>query len=240
MVVYKNIKDFLKNYKNDIVLFCVANNGINEMTLNLVKSCKSNNEDIVVFALDNDVSKYFEKHCDVVNYFVELGGGKIYEYETENFKKIAYYRFFILDEILNANKQIIYLDTDIYINKHFSDDIKKELVKYEFVIQTNGKNCCTGFFAIKPTEKTKVFFNKKNFESKNYLDDLDQNFVNREIYDKNIFKLKLLDIKLYPNGKYYYENCKKIEKNCYLIHFNNLIGYDVKINKMKEFKKWNI
>jgi len=240
MTVYKDLQTFINQNKSKEVIFCVANNGVNEMTFNLIESCRINKINIVVFALDKSISKFLENACDVVNYFVELGGNQIYEYETENFKKIAYYRFFILGELLRDNRKIIYLDIDIFVNKNFINDISYELNKYDVVIQTNGKNCCTGFFAIRPTDETKKYFTKSNFESKNYLNYLDQDFFNQEIFDKNIFKLKLLRIDLYPNGAYYYKNYKKIDNSCYIIHFNNIVGYIEKIKKMNEHKKWII
>ncbi len=238
MVVYKNIKSFLDTYPKKLVIFCVANNGVKDMTLNFVKSCKKNEEEIIVFALDKEISKFLEPYCDIVNYFVEVGGNEVYDYDSKKWTILAYYRYFIINDILNTNRIIIYLDTDIVINKNFSYDIINELNNHEVVIQTNGRNCCTGFFAIKPTEKTKNFFTMDFFKPRNYLKINDQELWNAEIFNKNIFKLKLLDISLYPNGKYFYDNYKKIYNTCYLIHFNNIVGYNLKINKMKEHNKW--
>ena len=43
MGIYSDLDSFLSVYKKNTVMFCVANYGIREMTLNLVKSCKKNN-----------------------------------------------------------------------------------------------------------------------------------------------------------------------------------------------------
>ncbi len=241
MVVYKNISTFIKEYKNEVVMFCVANNGINEMTLNLVKSCTRNNEEIIVFALDKEVSKYFEKHCPVVEYFAEMGGNGKYNYGSDEFRIIAWHRYFIINELLKNERKIIYLDTDIVINKKFSENVLNELKNCECAIQTNGKNCCTGFFAMKPTKNTKNYFIIDNLKKNNYLSFLtDQDYFNVEIYDKKKFDIKLLDITKYPNGKYFYDNTNKIKDTCYLIHFNNVVGYQPKVDKMKKYNKWAI
>lgn len=240
MTIYDCISSYISKNKSNIFTFCVSTNGMKKMTLNLVKSCQANKENIVVIALDNDICDFIKNECDVIQYLIDKNSNQPYEYHTEDFKIIAWYRYFIINEFLRNNKTVIYLDIDIYVNKQFSNQILNELEQYDCVIQTNGKNCCTGFFAIKPSEKTIDVFNRKNLESQNYLEYLDQEFFNSQIYDKKVFKIKLLDISLYPNGKYYYDNSEKINNKCYLIHFNNIVGYGEKISRMKKYNKWII
>jgi hypothetical protein len=94
------------------------------------------------------------------------------------------------------------------------------------------------FFAMKPTIKTLNVNIKmlKKYDFKKY--EHDQDFFNKVILNKKLLNIKYLNRELFPNGKYYYDNHKNIEKKCHIIHFNCIVGYDNKINKMKKYKKW--
>jgi len=238
--VYENIETFLDQYPRKIVTFCVANNGVSKMTLNLIKSCIKVNEPIVVFSIDKKITKYLSNYCDVVNYYTGKKSSSAYQYESDDFKEVAWYRYFIINKILERKKLIIYIDVDIVINKPFSKYISKELKSCECVIQTNGRNCCTGFFAIRSTENTRGYFSESNMQKKNYLSYLDQDFFNEQIYNRKRFDIKLLERSLFPNGRFYYENATNVSDKCILIHFNCIVGYHLKINKMKYYNKWNI
>lgn len=238
MVIYENLDEFLKTYPKKSVLFAVANGGMIKLTRNFVRSCLKAKEDIVIFSVDKKITKKLSPYCDIVKYYTNLGGSKAYDYESKKFVEIAWYRYFILNEILKSGRTIIYSDVDIVVNKPFTEYVLNELEKTECVCQTNGKNCCTGFFSIKPSKNTINFFNKKNMVKRDYLNYLDQDYFNKFVYNRKPFDLKLLKIEHFPNGKHYYQYSQYAEQTSYLIHFNNIVGFKNKIQKMKDYGKW--
>lgn len=239
--VYENINLFLKDNKSSNIVFCVANNGILNMTKNLLISAKNNNIDLVLFALDNQIVENLKNECTIIKYFDnEVNYNKFYEYGTIDFKKVVFQRFFIGNEILKANKSYIYLDIDIVITKNFIENILEQYTNtnYDCLCQYNGTNCCTGFYSMRPTNKT-ISINYDFYKKNDYLNfNHDQDFFNKVILNNKILNIKFLDMNKYPNGNMYYLNNNKIEKECYIIHFNCVIGYKTKIDKMKLYKKW--
>lgn len=245
--VYNTLQDFLKNNKDPNINFCVANNGILEMTKNLMKSAKSNNVKLLLIALDETIVKNMYGQCDIVKHFNndfkhKIESNQFYAYGTSDFKLVVHQRFFIGNQILKANKTYIYMDVDIVITKNFVNDVLQQYknTEYDCLIQSNGKKCCTGFYSMRPTKKTisidKPFFEKHNYKKFKH----DQQFFNLMIYDKSILNIKVLNRSNYPTGSFYYTHCSKIESVCFIIHFNCIIGNNAKINKMKHHKKWYI
>uniref|UniRef100_A0A6C0LJ53 Nucleotide-diphospho-sugar transferase domain-containing protein n=1 Tax=viral metagenome TaxID=1070528 RepID=A0A6C0LJ53_9ZZZZ len=245
--VYKRLEDFLKNNGDANINFCVANNGILEMTRNLVKSAQMNNVKIVLIALDKTIVRNMRGQCDIVKYFdnhfeKKIVSAQFYSYDSKDFKLVVHQRFFIGNQILKANKSYIYMDVDIVITKNFVNDVLKqyENTEYDCLIQSNGNKCCTGFYSMRPTVKTlsidKPFFEKYDYKKYKH----DQAFFNRKIYVPGILNIKLLNRPHYPTGSFYYTHSSKIEDKCFIVHFNCLIGNNIKINKMKAYKKWYI
>lgn len=250
-MIFENIDDFLKDNSQDNVVFCVANNSIFEMTLNLYKSALRHNINLVVFALDQNIVDNFSKESgaetnyNIVKYFDQnssIKSDQFYEYGKESFKNVLWQRFLIGNRILKTGKTYIYLDTDIVIMKNFIQDTLDSLKtnNIDCVIQFNGRDCCTGYFAMRPTRNT-LNFNLQFLERLNYQKyTTNQPFFNGILVKNRLLNVMLLDRNKYPNGKYYYDNCKQIENVCYLIHFNCIVGYENKINKMKNYCKWLI
>ena len=92
---------------------------------------------------------------------------------------------------------------------------------------------CTGFFYMKSNELTKSITNFKNINKNIDSFQNDQQYLRRFT---SKFKLKYLDLDLFPNGKYWRDN---IPKAHYIIHFNYDVG-NTKIRRMKQFHKWYI
>lgn len=241
--IYDNINYFLNKNNDKNIIFCIANNSILEMVKNLVKSADKNNIKLVLFALDEKIVKNMKNKCVIVKYFSsDIENNKFYKYGTEEFKKVIFQRFLIGNEILKKGKTYIYLDVDIVINKNFESHILNQFknTDYDCLIQFNGTNGCTGFFAMRPT-KNSISFNLDLLEKYNYKNyNLNQPFFNGVIVKNNLLKVKYLNRAHYPTGEYYYKNHKNIDKICKIIHFNCVTGYQTKINKMKEYNKWNL
>ena len=78
------------------------------------------------------------------------------------------------------------------------------------------------------------FFKKFNYEKYT----TNQKFFNKYVLKSKILNIKFLNRNCYPNGHHYYRNYKDIDDMCYIIHFNCIIGYNTKIDKMKFYNKW--
>ena len=138
------------------------------------------------------------------------------------------------------------MDTDVFINRNYTLDIKEKLREHDLYIQSNDKDCCTGFYAMKSTKKLINFFNRKHMINKLKCYDFggsggpsDQKFFNHYIGGKNMkeFDCVLLERNFYPNGNHYYDNHDIINEYCYIIHFNCLKGEYKKIKKIIEYNK---
>ena len=249
--IYKDLSSFLKNNNDPNIIFCVANNAISDMVKNLMISAKKHDVNLVLFALDLEITETCKGYCDIVTYFgyKDIKANNYYAYGTDEFRDVVFQRFFIGNQLLKHNRSYIYLDVDIVITKNFVNDILDNFKNntYDCITQFNGKNSNTGIVSMIPNEKTisldHDFFKKHDYLNKKKFDH-DQNFFNRIILNEyKVFKDKLLNFKWldrnkYPNGKWYYENTKEVEKHCLLIHFNCVLGHNTKIDKMKKHKKW--
>lgn len=248
-MIYNNTHIFLKNNNKKNIIFCVSNYQPYRLVQNLIQSGLNHKIPITLFALDKKIAKYinqiFKNKINVILYDNNKDKqDKVYQFGSKEWASITFYRYFITHEILKSGKNAIYCDTDIVIEKFFIEDIKSKLKNNEIVFQSNNINCCTGFFAAKPNKFLINFFSEENFNNLNYKKYggdgglSDQKFINKHLlFNKNSdIKIKLLDLKHYPNGKYFYENHYKL-KYIYIIHFNCIRGNDKKIKKMIKHKK---
>ena len=251
-MIYKNIHKFLENEQNKNIIFCVSNYQPYLLVENLIYSGLNHNIKITLFALDKKIAKYinkkFNNEINVVLYRNNQNEqNKVYQFGSKEWTTIVFFRYFITHEILKYNKNVIYCDTDIVIEKNFIKHINSKLKNNELIFQSNKVTCCTGFFAVKPNNFLIDFFSEENFNNLNYKKYggdgglSDQKFINKHLYilKKNKIKIKILDINIYPNGKHYYNNYKNLN-NIFIIHFNCLKGNEKKIQKMKKHNKFYI
>ena len=256
-MIYQNIDEFLDNNNEHLINFIVSTyNNINLIN-NLLNSAFNNQIKIVIFALDNKLANYIQEqfilklkmNIEIVLYLNsskqinnnnDLNDLNIYHFGTKEWSSIVYDRYFICHRLLKDGRNIVYMDTDVFINRNYLIDIKEKLRKNDIVIQTNGVDCCTGFFAMKSTNKLIQFFNKKNMINNlkcyNFGGDggiSDQKFFNHFIgKHMNEFNCAFLEREFYPNGNYFYENSELINDYCFIIHFNCLRGEFIKIKKV--------
>ena len=258
-MIFENIDDFLDKNNDHLVSFTVSTyNNIN-LIRNLLNSALQNNIKLVFFALDKEIADFIHKNFNssvtIVLYDVDVSNKSknsdssssltIYKYGSQEWASIVYYRYFICHRLLKDGRNIVYMDTDVFINRNYLIDIKEKLRVNDIVIQSNGNDCCTGFFAMKSNRKLINFFNKKNminnlkcYEFGGNGGPSDQKFFNHYIgKNMNDFNCVLLERNFYPNGNYFYENSELINDYCFIIHFNCLKGEYKKIKKIIEFDK---
>jgi len=250
-MIYENIDDFINDNNDHLVSFTVSTNNNLNLIQNLFESAKNNNIKLVLFALDKHICTFMNKlfDIDIVMFMADENPHKDkefynYEFGSSEWKQIVYYRYFIAHRLLKEGKNIVYMDTDVYINRNYMVDIREQLRKNDLIIQTNGNSCCTGFFAIKSCRKLINFFSKRNMTELKYEDyggtggSSDQKFFNHFIGNNmEKYNCAMLDRKFYPNGNYFYDNYDMINDYCYIVHFNCVQGEFKKIKRVIKYNK---
>ena len=249
---FSSLDAFIKNYDSEVVHFAVSNNGGSKLAINLAKSCKKNNINLVFFGQDLLSLKSLRKHAITVNNIKDnkfrLDVSKGYssdfaKFGTEKFKKLAWIRYEICKAILDSNRTAIYLDIDLVVKKNYETNILKyfSLEKdLDCVFQSNQyEEICSGFFAVNKNSKEKInkifsedFLSKNEYKS--FSAPADQGFINKVILkkDNELLNIKKLPIDYYPNGYWWYKNHKSIANKAFLVHYNCLQGEFKKISKM--------
>ena len=251
-MIFENIDEFL-NYNNDhLISFTVSTYNNLNLLRNLFTSAHNNNLKLVFFALDKNIANYINQqfNIDVVLFLINDRKEEVnfynYKYGSKEWVSIVYDRYFITHRLLKDGRNVVYMDSDVFINRNYILDIKEKLREHDLYIQSNDKDCCTGFYAMKSTKKLINFFNRKYMTNKLKCYEFggtggpsDQKFFNHYIGGKNMkeFDCILLERNFYPNGNYFYENSDIINEYCYIIHFNCLKGEYKKIKKIIEHNK---
>ena len=251
-MIFENIDDFLDNNNDHLICFTVSTYNNLNLIRNLIISAQNNNIKIVFFALDKNISKFIDENfnIDVVLYLVNDSLNKNFhnfEFGSKEWCNMVYDRYFITHRLLKDGRNIVYMDTDVYINRNFIIDIKNKLRSNDILIQSNDHNCCTGFYAMKSCKKLINFFNRKNmvnnlkcYEFGGDGGTSDQKFFNhyigKDINTRKEYNCILLERNFYPNGNYYFDNNELINEYCYIIHFNCIRG---EYNKILNIIKYN-
>jgi hypothetical protein len=236
-----DINSFVDLYKHDHVNYCYCNIGGIELAVNLVKSSNLQKLPIVFFALDKESIGKMKGLCDVVD-ASNLGydiHSNFLNYNTPEFNWICFAKYHIAKPILESGRTLTYLDTDIVVKNNFQADILNKLNqnKDHLLIQSNHKGKpCAGFFSLSPSFDQNII---DLFLEQGEPDVHDQDFLHELIYRSTV-KFNLLDKDLYPNGRWYYDNSKRIESICKIIHFNCVTGKNAKISKMKKYGYYEI
>lgn len=152
---------------------------------------------------------------------------------------ITSYKMYVINKELCEGNDVIFTDGDIVFEKNPIPYMMQHIEEgMELLIQNDEQseltpNMCTGFFWMKSNDNTKQI---TNFETitKNI-----QYFTNDQQYLRRFgrqLKHKYLDLNLFPNGKYFRQ---KSPASPFIIHFNYDVS-DMKITRMKRYKKWYI
>ena len=240
---YFNKEGFTSSKSNDVIFITLTNTGYLDYTFNCLKSLEKINFNgkLHNYCIGEEGYKKL-KQSGYSSYLIDDNkNSKMQKFRQKNWSNIVYYKFEIIHKHLLKYKYVCFTDGDIvYENKNFLNYLINNIGDNELLIQNdtmddnNTNNLCSGFMFIKSTPNTISLFNPNNVKSKLKEGWGDQLYIN-EI--KHKMKYKTLPLKLFPNGKYYYENKNIISP--YLIHFNWIVGNEKK-NKMIEHNKWYI
>ena len=212
------------------IIITLTNFGYRELTLNLIKSLKKLNLDIIVYCADQLSYEYFKNYnSKLIDPNINFSNVELFR--VGNWGKFVSLKFKIIKENLDNDRTTIFVDGDIVflknpikylMNKINNNDI---LVQHDAMCNNNKLLCeykygevCSGFMIIKPTDKTKDFFDLDKIDMNKFK--CDQIYINDNI---NKLQYELLSLDLFPNRFYYYsqkKNNNNLEEHCYIIHFN--------------------
>lgn len=227
----------------EIKFITLTNDGYINYTLNCLKSLENIGFEgtLKCYAIGKAATKTLtDKGYDAeILESTSNGDNQFRIYRKPGWNAIMKRKFDIIHKHLLTHQFVCFTDGDIvFCKKDFLDFCRKEIGEADLLIQNDTmvdglkKNLCAGFMFIKSTETTRRIF-EPNEATRNIGPAWDdQKYVN---WNKNKMKIKLLPLALFPNGRYYYKNCQRIDPK--MIHFNWVQGH-VKMGKMKRHKKW--
>ena len=234
------IDNFIPNFYEKVSLITITNMGYLPITMNCVKSidrlklkCP-----LKIYSIDKECFEELEKKEYTNRHFLGDIHSKSVKYQDENWSIVTMQKIVSIKTELEKSEIVVYIDGDITVEDsrfitYCYERLEKNkdldmLAQREWRGKKDREEICSGFLAIRSSEKTKEFFTPD--PNKKYRND--QQYVNSK---KKSLNIELLPETLFPNGKYYYHNKSNIDP--YLIHFNFVMSHD-KIPKIKANKKW--
>ena len=235
---------------SNIVFISVFNLGCIEIAenhiLSLIRSGIYNYNAYVTDQESYDILS--KKSYNVIYYPLEQSTEKM-NFGTTGFNDFSYIRYKIINELLNQDKIVWYLDVDTVV---FSDlnKLVTEFQSFDVVIQNDINMPCTGCMMFYPTVISKqvvntIYHSKTSSENDQILLKILLNSTG------NYIKLHVLDRDSFANGLLYFNELsdnpkfreiqlefRNTTKPLYLVHANWMVGIDVKIQELKNKKCW--
>lgn len=167
---------------------------------------------------------------------------------TSGFNELSYIRYKIINELLNENKTVWYLDVDTVV-LHDLNPLVSEFTGKDIVMQNDINMPCSGCMLCYPTEVCQKVVNtiyNSRTSSEN-----DQILLAQLLYNNKQIQLQLLDHEMFANGLLYFNELsnhekyrqlqlafKRRQKPLYLVHANWMVGVETKINELKKKNIW--
>jgi hypothetical protein len=233
----------------DILFISVFNLGCIEIAenhiLSLIKSGITNYRAYVTDTESFDI--LIKKGYNVVYYPVQQSTEKM-NFGTSGFNSLSYVRYKIINELLNDNKIVWYLDVDTVVLYDLNTLVTNFIGK-DIVMQNDINMPCSGCMLCYPTELCKqitdsIYNSQTSTEN-------DQILLAQLLYGNNNVQLQLLDHDMFVNGLLYFNELsnhemyrrlqidfKKTQKPLYFVHANWMVGVETKINELKNKKLW--
>ena len=167
---------------------------------------------------------------------------------TSGFNELSYIRYKIINELLNEDKIIWYLDVDTVV-LHDLNKLVSEFSGRDIVMQNDINMPCSGCMLCYPTDACKqvvsiIYDSRTSSEN-------DQIILAKLLYGNKQIKLELFDHEIFANGLLYFNELsnhemyrraqlsfRETKKPLYLVHANWMVGVETKINELKKKKLW--
>jgi len=235
----------------DILFISVFNLGCIEIAENhIVSLLRSGITNYRAYVTDIECfNLLIKKSYNVVYYPIQQSTQKM-NFGTSGFNDLSYVRYKIINELLNENKTIWYLDVDTVV-LHDLNPLVSNFIGKDIVMQNDINMPCSGCMLCYPTdvckEITNIIYNSRT-SSEN-----DQILLAQLLYNNKNIQLQLLDHEMFANGLLYFNELsnhemyrrlqlefKNTQKPLYLIHANWMVGVETKINELKKKNLWYV
>lgn len=246
----------------DVLLTAVVNSGMMDYTFNWIESLKRSQQDenFLVFAIDqgvvdNLISKGYGKNVILIpeEWFHVPLASDFALWKSDDYRSITHTKSLIVERLLYLNIIVWFSDVDIvFLNSHILDAILVQMsdrpnTHMIFSQEIDHRTVNSGFYVMKPSKITKQFMAKIIEEQDKPNNQLTQqkimNRVLKAMFPRDYVKspYRLLDMLLFPNGKYYFRMNlpTRLGLKPMIVHANYLIG-NKKMASLVEAGLWFI
>ena len=160
-------------------------------------------------------------------------------YNTLGFQSITIRKLQVIQENMNQDSEVLWIDNDIVLFENIINDVRK--YPGNFVMQDDLWGFCTGFFLARSTNYSKNLIQKS-------IDGL-VNATNPATNDQHVFNIEYkkmtrfgfpiskLPLDEYPNGDVYFNQNRK--SNAKIVHSNYLTTTSEKVIRFKQHNMWD-
>lgn len=242
-----------------VLLTAVVNSGMIDYTMNWIESLKRTNQDdkFLVFAIDQGVVdeltiRGYGNQVTLIpqDWFHVPLASDFALWKTNDYRPITHAKSLIVERLLYLDVTVWFTDVDIvFLSPHIRSTMLLKMSERPnthmlFSQEVDQRTINSGFYMMKPSAVTKQFMSYvvKEQDKPNAL--TQQKVMNSVL--KSMFKrdlaagpYRLLDMLLFPNGKYYFRMNlpKKLGLQPLMVHANYLIG-DKKKQALKKAGLW--
>lgn len=173
------------------------------------------------------------------------------EFGSPQFFSMNWFKLDIIKNLFELYPQvetIVYMDSDVVIQKDFTTLFEKYIQELSFDIMfqcdvpynnckdENCENLCAGIMILKRSQNTLNSLNyRAHFQNKTYIA-AEQSYLN-DCKERGMIKVKTLPVDTFPNG--YYIIRHQTHPDAYVVHYNYMMGQD-KIFHMRNTNNWLI
>jgi len=223
-------------------LITYTNFGHTEMCRNMVRSFRKVNSytPITIFCMDIESKDALESEgheCIVIDY--KKCNSEAMDWGTLDYRDLIQNKFFIIKEQMEKYGDVIFCDSDLFYFQDPVPYIEGELEVADVVCQTDPPHTaiCTGFLGLRPSEASYRVIDMVN----DYNPDTDGIFDDQLRFIRYCVETRIpvvtLPQELFPNGNTFFNEGNECP-NKYLIHANYMIGYETKVNALKNAGAW--
>jgi len=235
---------------DNTIFVSVFNLGCIEIAENhIISLLKNNINNYLAYVTDEESFNILNKKGYNVKYYSSQQSSDKMDFGTEGFNNLSFIRYKIINELLNEEKIVWYLDVDTVV-LHDLNKLVPEFSDKDIIMQNDINMPCSGCMLFYPNIITKhitdfIYNFKTSTEN-------DQIILARLLMkNQNFIKIHLLDHEQFANGLLYFNELsdnptyrnlqlafRQTEKPLYFVHANWMVGIDSKISALKNKGLW--
>ncbi|KAI8889036.1 glycosyltransferase family 77 protein [Backusella circina FSU 941] len=248
-------------HKDKILLTAVVNSGMLDYTFNWIESLKKTNQDdcFLVFAIDEGVSETLTERgyggqvtLIPEDWFHVPLSSDFSRWKTNAYRPITHAKTLIVERLLYLDITVWFSDVDIVLlDEHVRDVMLFQMNERPntdmiFSQEVDQRTVNSGFYMMRPTYQSKQLMHyiiSEQDKTTLFTQQKIMNGVLRSMFGRDLQKspYRLLDMLLFPNGKYYFrlDLPYKLGIKPMMVHANYIVG-DKKRESLKAKDLWYI